>query len=155
MAEVQTTYTETIAKGYPGMVANGETSNRISRTVEDAAGIGFGKPAFRGVGDHGIAGTGVAGTFLGVTIAHSCLGYLAGQDVDEYPQYETAAIMVLGAIYVTVGGNVNDGDAISVGIGAAIADGFRSTAADATHLATGFVADETVTAGNICRIVRR
>jgi hypothetical protein len=32
-------------------------SNRISRTVEDAAGIAFGKAAFRGSGDHGVTGT--------------------------------------------------------------------------------------------------
>lgn len=53
MAELQTTYSDTIAVGYAGMVANGETSNRITRTIEGAAGIGFGKAAYRGSGDHG------------------------------------------------------------------------------------------------------
>lgn len=56
----QTTYTAAPAKGLPGQVANAENSNRISRTVESAAGIAFGQPAFRGTGDHGVV---VGGTF--------------------------------------------------------------------------------------------
>ena len=52
MAEVQTDYSESIAAGFPGMPANGETSNRITRTCEDAGGIPFGVPVYRGTGDH-------------------------------------------------------------------------------------------------------
>lgn len=155
MAELQTTYSDTIAKGYPGMVANGETSNRITRTVEPAAGIGFGVPVYRGTGDHGCTNTvGTLATFLGWTIATSAQALVAGQDVDEYAQYDNAAIMTLGAIYIQVTGAVTDGAAITVGAGAGIADLYGATAADATHIATGWVADETVTNG-ICRIVRR
>lgn len=155
MAEVQTTYSEDIAKGYAGMIANGETGNRISRTVEDAGGLGFGLPAYRGTGDHGCTGTvGTLATFLGFSIAHQALGLVSGQDADEYAQYETAAILTGGAIYVEVTGAVADGDAITIGAGADVADGIGATAADATHIATGWVADETVTDG-ICRIVKR
>jgi hypothetical protein len=155
MAEVQTTYSENIAKGYPGMIANGETSNRISRTCEDAGGIGFGLPAYRGTGDHGCTGTiGTLATFFGFTIAHQALGLIAGQTADEYAQYENVAILTGGAIYVTVVGAVTDGAAITIGAGADLADGIGATAADATHIATGWVADETVTDG-ICRIVKR
>lgn len=155
MAEVQTTYTETIANGYPGMVANGETSNRISRTCEVAGGIGFGVPCYRGTGDHGCTDVvGTLATFLGWSIAHQALGLVAGQTVDEYAQYETVAIMPLGAIYITVTGAVTDGAAITVGAGASIAALYGATAADATHIATDWIADETVTDG-ICRIVRR
>jgi hypothetical protein len=53
-----------------------------------------------------------------------------------------------------VKGAVVDGAAITVGAGANIADLYGSTAADATHIATGWIADETVTDG-VCRIVRR
>lgn len=155
MAVLQNTFSENIAKGYPGMVANGETSNRITRTIEDAAGIGFGKPAYRGVGDHGCTGTvGTLASFYGWTIATSALALVAGGVADTYPQYENVAIMTLGAIYVTVTGSVVDGTAITVGTGASAADGIGSTAADATHIATGWVADETVTNG-LCRIVKR
>lgn len=153
MSVLQSNFTETVAKAYAGMVANGETSNRISRTVEDAAGIAFGKPVYRGSGDHGCTGTvGTLATFLGWAIATSALA--PSTDADEYQQYDNAAIMTGGAIYVPVKGAVADGAAITVGTGGGAADLIGSTAADATHIATGWVADETVTDG-LCRIVKR
>ena len=155
MAELQTTYSDTIAPAYAGMIANGETSNRISRTVEDSAGIAFGKAVYRGSGDHGVTATvGTLATFMGWTVATSALGYVAGQDADEYQQYDTATLITSGAIYITVTGTVADGAAITVGTGAGVADGYGSTAADATHIATGWIADQTVTNG-LCRIVKR
>lgn len=42
------------ARGLPGMVASEEKINKVSRTVESAAGIEFGQPAFRGVNDNGV-----------------------------------------------------------------------------------------------------
>ncbi|QOV95258.1 hypothetical protein [Novosphingobium sp. ES2-1] len=155
MPELQTSYTGTVAKGYAGMIANGETSNRISRTVEDSAGIAFGKPVYRGSGDHGCTATvGTLATFLGWTVATSAMAPVAGQDADEYQQYDTATIITSGAIYVAVKGAVTDGAALTVGTGGGAADLVGSTAADATHIATGWIADETVTDG-ICRIVKR
>ena len=155
MTVLQSTFTETVAKGFPGMVANGETSNRITRTVETAVGVAFGQPVYRGSGDHGCTATvGTLATFLGFTIANQGEAVLAGQDADEYQQYANAAILTSGAIYVTVVGSVADGAAITIGTGGGAADGIGTTAADATHIATGWVADETVTDG-ICRIVKR
>lgn len=156
MAELQTTYASTLAKGYPGMVATGETSNRITRSVEDSAGIAFGRPAYRGTGDRGCTGTiGTLATFLGWTIATNALGLVAGSDADEYQQYDSAAIMTGGAIIVTCTGNVTDGAAVTIGTGAGVADGIGATAADATHIATGWVFDETITGGGLVRIVKR
>lgn len=156
MAVLQDTYAAGPAKGYAGMIANGETSNRITRTVEDSAGIAFGRPVYRGTGDHGCTATvGTLATFLGWTIATSAQARLAGQDADEYQQYDNAAILTSGAIYVVVTGNVDDGAALTVGTGADAADGIGSTAANATHIATGWIADETVTGGGLCRIVKR
>lgn len=155
MSELQTTYSNTIAKGYAGMVADGETSNRISRTCEVAAGIGFGVPVYRGSGDHGATNVvGTLATFLGWTIATSGLALVAGADADEYQQYDSMGVLTGGAIYINVTGAVTDGAAITVGAGAGIADLYGATAADATHIATGWVADETVTDG-LCRIVKR
>lgn len=152
---IQDTFSENIAKGYPGMVANGETSNRITRTCEDAGGIPFGAPVYRGAGDHGCTGTvGTLASFYGFAIATSALGYGASGTPDEYAQYDNVAIMTGGAIYVNVVGAVTDGAALTVGTGAGAADGIGATAADATHIATGWVADETVTDG-LCRIVKR
>lgn len=67
MATYQTAYTEAPAKGLPGQVANEENCNKISRTVESAAGIEFGQPAFRGAADHGV----VVGATFGATAAGS------------------------------------------------------------------------------------
>ncbi len=155
MAELQTTYLTNLASGFAGQVANGENSNRISRTVEDAGGIGFGTPVYRGSGDRGCTATvGTLATFLGFTIAHEALGLVAGGTADEYAQYDSAGILTSGAIYVAVKGAVTDGAALTVGAGAGLADLIGATAADATHIATGWIADETVTDG-ICRIVKR
>ena len=155
MAELQTSYTETVPAGYPGMVANGETSNRITRTCEDAAGILFGKPVYRGVGDHGAIGAiGTLATFLGFTIATSALGLVAGADADEYQQFDNMAILTSGAMFVTCVGAVTDGAAVTIGAGAGLADGIGATAADATHIATGWIFDQTVTSG-LVRIVKR
>jgi hypothetical protein len=155
MAELQTTYATTLASGYAGMIANGETSNRITRTNEDSAGIGFGLPVYRGSGDHGCTATvGTLATFLGWSIATSAQGYTATADADEYAQYDNVAILTSGAIYVAVKGAVTDGAALTVGTGGGAADLVGATAADATHIATGWIADETVTDG-LCRIVKR
>jgi hypothetical protein len=137
------------------MVANGETSNRITRTIEDAAGVAFGRPVYRGSGDHGCTATvGTLASFLGWTIGTTGQGIVAGQTEDTYAQYDNVPVMTEGAILVTVTGAVADGAAITVGTGGGAADGIGTTAADATHIATGWVADETVTDG-LCRIVRR
>jgi hypothetical protein len=155
MTVLQSTYSEDPAAGYPGMIADGETSNRITRTCEDAAGILFGAPVYRGSGDDGAVGAiGTLATFLGFAVATSALGVLAGQDADEYQQYDNMTIITSGAVFVTVVGAVTDGAALTVGKGAGIADGIGATAADATHIATDWVADQTITSG-ICRIVRR
>jgi hypothetical protein len=70
MAIAQSDYGVTPAKGLPGQIANEEKCNKISRTVESAAGILFGQPAFRGSGDHGvIAGAAFAATGAGSAAA--------------------------------------------------------------------------------------
>lgn len=155
MTVLQSTFTEDPAVGYAGMVADGETSNRITRTCEDSGGIGFGVPVYRGSGDHGCTATvGTLATFLGWTIAQQTQGLVAGQTADTYSQYGNVPIMTGGAICIAVKGAVADGDAITVGAVADIADLYGATAADTTHIATGWVADQTVTDG-ICRIVKR
>lgn len=63
---MQTVYNNTYAKGVPGQIANEEKYNAVSRTVETAAGIPFGAPAYRGAGDHGVvAGGAFAATGAG------------------------------------------------------------------------------------------
>jgi hypothetical protein len=106
------------------------------------------------VGDHGVTGTvGTLATFMGWTVATTALG--PATDPDEYQQYDNATLLTSGSIYVTCTGNVADGAAVTVGTGAGAADGIGATAADATHIATGWVFDETVTGGGLVRIVKR
>jgi hypothetical protein len=207
MATFQTTYSEVPAIGLPGQLANTELSNVISRTVESAAGIAFGQPAYRGSGDHGVIAGGTfaaaatsealgtntgngtmgavtvsagakqgvytltiiepganVGTFivtdpdgdqigdgvvgsafsaggLAFTLADGSTDFVAGDSFaitvvytanakfmgitrlyaavldkastpDSYEQYETAAIITQGQIYVTAGATVADGDAV-------------------------------------------
>lgn len=157
MAVNQDTYTDTMAGGYPGMVANGETSNRISRTCEDAGGIPFGAPVYRGSGDHGCTATvGTAATFLGFAIAHEALGLISGQTADEYQQYDNVAILTEGVIWVTATGANADGAAVTIGTGGGAADAIGDTAADATHIGTGgWVFDDTTSATGLARIAKR
>lgn len=149
MAVNQDTYLDTLAVGYAGMVANGETSNRISRTCEDAGGIGFGKAVFRGTDDHGCTATPNA-LFLGISIAHEALGYLAGQDVDEYAQYQNIAIMTQGVIWVTVGEDVTDGaQAYATPAGALVDTSTSNT------ILTGWFFDTTGANGSLVKLAKR
>jgi hypothetical protein len=157
MAVIQDTYNDTPARGFPGMVVNMEASNRLSRTVEDAAGLAFGAGAFRGTGDRGCTGTAAAGVeFLGFVIADHGQPLLPGGTADTIPQYESAAIIGRGVVCVQVGGDVDAGDPVTIGTGAGAADGISATPADATHIAApGWVFDETVADGGICAVARR
>lgn len=149
MAVNQSVYADYPAVAYAGMVANGETSNRISRTCEDAAGIGFGKAVFRGTDDHGCTAT-AGGQFLGIAIAHEALGLLPGGTVDTYPQYENVAILTTGDIWVVAGEDVADGSQAYVTAGGAIVD-----TVGANTILTGWFFDTTATNGNLVKIVKR
>lgn len=155
MPNLQPTYTLARPTGYPGMVANGETSNRISRTIEDTAGVAFGKAVFRGVGDHGVTATPAANTFMGVTIAdlsvQSLAGVVAGGvAADIYPRYATAGLMNEGMIWVTVSEAVLDGDPAYV----TSAGNFVKTATSNTAIPAVF--DDTGASGSLVRLrVRR
>jgi len=148
MAVNQDTYLDTLPVAYPGMVANGETSNRISRTCEDSAGIPFGVPVYRGVGDHGCTRTPNA-FLLGITIADETLGLLAGQTADRYQQYDNVAIMPLGVIWVTAGEAVTDG-APAYDTGSAIVDTVGSNTA-----LTGWQFDITGATADLVKLSRR
>lgn len=113
MATYQTTYGNAPAKGLHGQIASEEKCNKVSRTVETAAGIDFGAPVQRGAGDHGVAIL-AAGTFLGIAVLNPAVPPVAAGStlVDGYPQYFTGAFMTMGQMYVTAGGAVTDGDEV-------------------------------------------
>jgi hypothetical protein len=141
---IQTTYSNTIAVGFAGMVADGAKSNRISRTVEDAAGMAFGVAAFRGTGDHGCTATPSASKFLGVVIADA--GYVPGLGgtADTIPQYSTAGLLNEGVIFVQSSVAVNQGDQVYVTPGGVYTNVLTSNTAlparfDGTLAAAGIV----------------
>jgi hypothetical protein len=107
---IQSAYATSYAEGFAGMLANGETQNRISRTIEDAAGIAFGKAAFRGSGDHGVTGTPAAGTFMGIVIADAGQIPGVGETADTIAQYQTVGLLNEGCIFVSASVAVADGD---------------------------------------------
>ncbi len=157
MAVIQSTYTQSIPVGYPGMVANGEEGNRISRTVEDAAGLPFGRAAFRGAGDRGCTATpsATAGAFLGISISNLAIqptaGVIApGFAADIYHQYGEAGLLNEGVIFVTAGSDTTQGAAAFV----TSAGAFTATSSGNTAIPAVF--DETVSSGGIVRLrVRR
>ncbi len=91
MATYQTTYSEAPAKGLPGQIANAELANVVSRTVESAAGIAFGQPAFRGSGDHGV----VVGAAFAATATSAAQGTNVGNGT-------------MGAVTVSAGAKQGD-----------------------------------------------
>lgn len=149
---MQTSYAANPPKGYPGMVVNGETSNRISRTVENSAGVAFGRGAFRGSGQNGCTGVvGTAANFLGFTIADHGLQVLAGGTPDVYRQYASAAIMTQGVLYVVAGEAVTQGAPVYIDA----ADGDAVDTATDNIATGGWVFDEAAASGAIVRIAKR
>jgi len=151
MPAVQTTYDAVRPVGYAGMIANGETSNRISRTVEDATAIAFGKPVFRGVGDHGVTATPSA-ALLGITIANYAAPAVAatGVQVDSYPQYSTAGILTQGVIWVQSSVAVADGDQAYVTSAGAI-----TNVSTSNTILTGWFFQDTLSAAGLTRLAKR
>lgn len=88
MATYQTTYGNAPAKGLPGQIANEEKCNKISRTVESAAGIAFGQPAFRGAGDHGVV---AGGTFAATSAGSAAAGNTGAQTITAAPAVAAGA----------------------------------------------------------------
>lgn len=149
MAVLQTAYTDQVAPGYAGMVANAETSNRITRTNEDAASLAFGRPAFRGTGDHGCTATPGAG-FLGIAIAHETLGLLGGATPDAYPTTASVPIMTLGVIWVNASVAVAKGDQAYV-----TSAGLLTNVATGNTILTGWFFDTSTAAAGLAKLAKR
>ncbi|WEK42974.1 MAG: hypothetical protein P0Y64_16775 [Candidatus Sphingomonas colombiensis] len=136
---IQSAYLTDYQRGMPGMLADGATQNRISRTVEDAAGIAFGKAAFQGTTDHGLTGT--PGTkFLGVVIADVGLITQVAASPDILPQYSTPSLLDMGDIFVTTSVAVTPGQPVFVTPGGAFTNVSTSnTAIPATFRETAAI----------------
>ena len=99
-------------KGVAGAIANTENSNIISRTVEDAAGIAFGKPVAQGVNDKGVRATKADDSqFVGITVLDRTATDLIN---GKFVQYESARVLDRGVIWVTVSEAVTAGDPVAI-----------------------------------------
>lgn len=109
---IQTTYSENISAAYEGMIANTEPNILVSRTVENSAGVGFGKPVKKGSGDNGCTGVLTGATeIIGITVRDRSV---RPANPNLFAQYESALLMRKGVIWVTVtdAGGVADGDPV-------------------------------------------
>jgi len=145
MAILQTSYGSNPAPLPPGSIINGETSNRITRTCEDANGIAFGKAVFRGALSSGVTASVGDGTgFLGIAIATSSQSAWLDGTADAYERYQSVPILAEGVIHVETSAAVAKGDpAYSTPDGAltnAGGDNFLLTGATFDSNGTGVVA---------------
>jgi hypothetical protein len=108
---VQSEYLNNLAVAVAGMIANMVPATLISRTVEDAAGIGFGLPVAQGVNDKGVTATlGSPIAIVGITVRERSVS----AEADKFGQYEEARLMTKGVIWVVADDAVAAGDPVHV-----------------------------------------
>lgn len=101
----QTSYSETMTAGLEGMIAESDGGeNIISRTIEDAAGIGFGKIAVVGEAGGVVAPT-EGGIFEGITVRTQAIA----DGASAHAQYDTVSLLRRGVIWVVAGEAVTAG----------------------------------------------
>lgn len=108
MPAIQTVYNTNIPVRKAGHVYDMTQCDKISRTVETAAGIAFGLPVAQGAAPQGCiayAGTG----FLGVTVRDRSV-----RTGELFSQYESALILKKGPITVLASAAVVAGDPVYV-----------------------------------------
>lgn len=113
---VQTTYSENIDAARAGQIANTEPNVLISRTVETAAGVGFGVPVQKGTGDNGCIIMAAGATeVLGITVRERSV---RPETPNAFAQYESARLMRSGVLWVVVtdAGGVVDGDPVWINL---------------------------------------
>jgi hypothetical protein len=145
----QSTFSEDIAGGFPGMEADGELSNIISRHLEGETACAFGRPVYQGTADHGCDLT-VDANLIGFAIARKGLPVTADRAADTYAPGDTIPVKERGKIWVTCATAASKNAQVYVTeAGAVTASSGGNTAA------TGWEFDDTITTGGIVRIVRR
>lgn len=103
----QTTYLDNMAGGYEGQVIEADGGeNIVSRTIEDAAGIGFGKVAVIGADARGVKAPTAGGTFVGLTVRTQAIK----DGEDKHAQYDNVSLLRRGVLLVKVGEAVAAGD---------------------------------------------
>lgn len=149
MGVTQSTFGEDIAFGFPGMEADGELSNIISRTLEGATACAFGRPVYQGSADRGCDLT-VDANLLGFAVARKGLPVTEDRAADTFAPGDTLPIKERGKIWVTCAtAAAKNAQVYVTAAGAVTATSSGNTAA------TGWKFDDTLAAPGIVRIVRR
>ncbi|MDF0543341.1 hypothetical protein PX699_13365 [Sphingobium sp. H39-3-25] len=149
MAILQGNFVEDPAYGFPGMEADGELSNIITRTLESGT-LAFGKPVYRGTADRGCVTTPAAGALYGFAIANKGLPVTSARAADTFAQGDSVRIKNRGKIWVLPGVNVADGEQVYV-----TSAGVITNVSTSNVIADGWSFDDTALSGAPVRIVRR
>lgn len=105
---VQTSYTERMQPGRPGLIV-GSDYNTDTGNVETVAGIGFGLAVSQGSADKGVVIGGALAGFRGITVRDVTL---ESDQLDKYARYQSAGILTRGKIWVTPAVSVVAGDPV-------------------------------------------
>lgn len=113
---IQTSYSQNIRPGVEGAIVNMEDARLISRNVETAAGIGFGKVVQQGADADGVISDlntipMTAQTILGITVRDRSV---RPETPNAFAQYESARIMREGVIWVMTAATVTPADIVTV-----------------------------------------
>jgi len=110
----QSTYTERMRAGLPGMIATERTRDISSRVVENSNGIAFGLACGQGAADNGVKLGGTLAEFVGVSVRDVTLLPVSMDSdyADEYQRYANCGVMTMGDIWVVTDDAVTKGDAV-------------------------------------------
>jgi hypothetical protein len=151
MAVLQNAFSEDIPGGFPGMEADGELSNIITRTLEGETACAFGRPVYRGTADKGCDLTVQANELLGFATARKGLPVTSDRAADTFAPGDNVPIKERGKIWVTSSTTCADGEAVYVTSAGAVSN----SSGGGNVAATGWVFEDTLSAPGIVRIVRR
>ena len=149
MAVTQSTFSEDIAYGFPGMDADGELSNKISRHLEGSTACAFGRPVYQGTADRGVTLV-VSAALKGFASAIKGLPVTSTRAADTYAPGDTIPVKERGKLWVTSTTAADNGDQVYVTAAGAITNSSGGNTA-----ATGWFFDDTIAAAGIVRIARR
>lgn len=150
MAVLQSTFSETIPGGFPGMQADGELSNIISLILEGSTDCPFGTPVYRGTADRGVT-LSVSASLRGIALATSGLPVTSDRPADNYAPGDTIPVIERGKVWVTSSTTAADGGQVY----AVTASGLITSSSSSSTALAGWFFDETISAPGVVRIVRR
>lgn len=149
MAVLQSTFSEDIPGGFPGMIADGILSNIETGILEGSTACAFGRPVYQGTATKGLTLTPSA-SIRGFALAHQGLPVTEDRPADTYAPGDNVAFVERGKVWVNSSTTATKGQQVYVTSAGAITNSSSGNTA-----ATGWLFDDTITAPGIVRIARR